>query len=81
MFVANNAPASVWNDEISVQGKERVEFDLHRPRDQATGAGMQDFGETIVDFVFLSERDNSHSWSLLQSYRRNRLKIGNIDRA
>jgi len=59
MFVANNAPASVWKDEISVQGKERVEFDLHRPRNQATGAGMQDFGEPIVDFVFLSERGDS----------------------
>jgi len=59
MSVANDALAAVRKDEISAQGKDRVEFDLHRPRNQLTGAGTQDFGEPIVDFVFLSERDDS----------------------
>ena len=55
MSVANDALAAVRKDEIGVQGKERVEFDLDRLHDQLARPGAQDFGERIVDFVFLSE--------------------------
>src|SRR5208283_2147519 len=42
-----------------VQGKKRIEFDLNRPCNQPTSAGSQNFGERIIDFVFLSERDDA----------------------
>ena len=44
---------------IAVQGKKRIEFDLNRPCNQPTSAGSQNFGERIIDFVFLSERDDA----------------------
>ena len=34
-------------------------FDLNRPCNQPTSAGSQNFGERIIDFVFLSETDDT----------------------
>jgi hypothetical protein len=39
MSVANDALAAVRKGQIGVRGKERVEFDLHCPRNQPAGAG------------------------------------------
>jgi hypothetical protein len=33
----------------------RAKFDLNRPCNQPTSTGSQNFGERIIDFVFLSE--------------------------
>jgi hypothetical protein len=43
----------------AVRGKKRIEFDLNRPCNQPTSAGSQNFGEWIIDIVFLSERDDA----------------------
>jgi hypothetical protein len=59
MSVANYALAAVRKGQIGVQGKKRIEFDLNRPCNQPTSAGSQNFGERIIDFVFLSERDDA----------------------
>ncbi len=59
MSVANDALAAVRKGQIGVRGKRRIEFDLNRPCNQPTSAGSQNFGERIIDFVFLSERDDS----------------------
>jgi hypothetical protein len=55
MSVANNTLAAIRKDKTGVQGKKRVEFDLDRLHDQLACPSAQDFGERIVDFVFLSE--------------------------
>jgi hypothetical protein len=55
MSVANNALAAIRKDETGVHGKERAEFDLDGLHDQLACPSAQDFGERIVDFVFLSE--------------------------
>ena len=55
MAVANNALAAIRKDKTGVQGKERVEFDLDGLQDQLACPPAKDFGERIVDFVFLSE--------------------------
>ena len=57
--MANYALAAVRKGQIAVQGKKRIEFDLNRPCNQPTSAGSQNFGERIIDFVFLSERDDA----------------------
>src|SRR5208282_5282798 len=59
MSVANYALAAVRKGQIGVRGKKRIEFDLNRPCNQPTSAGSQNFGERIIDFVFLSERDDA----------------------
>jgi hypothetical protein len=59
MSVANDALAAVRKGQIGVRGKKRIEFDLNRPCNQPTSAGSQNFGERIIDFVFLSERDDA----------------------
>src|SRR5271166_3975057 len=55
MSVANNALAAIRKDKTGVQGKERVEFDLDSLQDQLACPPAKDFGERIVDFVFLWE--------------------------
>ena len=55
MSVADNALAAIRKDKTGVQGKERVEFDLDSLHDQLACPSAEDFGERIVDFVFLSE--------------------------
>src|ERR1035438_6867721 len=59
MSVANYALAAVRKGQIAVRGKKRIEFDLNRPCNQPTSAGSQNFGERIIDIVFLSERDDA----------------------
>jgi hypothetical protein len=59
MSVANYALAAVRKGQIGVRGKKRIEFDLNRPCNQPASAGSQNFGERIIDFVFLSERDDA----------------------
>ena len=69
--MANYALAAVRKGQIAVQGKKRIEFDLNRPCNQPTSAGSQNFGERIIDFVFLSERDDAilvHGVTLLLGY-------------
>ena len=51
----NNTLAAIRKYKTGVQGKERVEFDLDGLHDQLACPSTQDFGERIVDFVFLSE--------------------------
>ena len=64
MSVANDALAAVRKGQIGVRGKKRIEFDLNRPCNQPTSAGSQNFGERIIDIVFLSERDRGGSANL-----------------
>jgi hypothetical protein len=59
MSMPNDALAAVRKDEIGVHGEECVEFGLDGLHDQLSRPRAQDFGERIVDFVFLSERDDS----------------------
>ena len=59
MSVANDTLAAVRKGQIGVRGKKRIEFDLNRPCNQPASAGSQNFGERIIDFVFLSERDDA----------------------
>jgi hypothetical protein len=59
MPVANHALAPVRKNKIGTRGKKRVELDLHRSRNQPTGAGSKDFSERIIDRVFLSESKDS----------------------
>ena len=55
MSVPNDALAAVRKDEIGVHGEERVELNLHGLHDELARTRAQDFGERIVDSVFLSE--------------------------
>src|SRR5476649_2102870 len=59
MSVVNYALAAVRKGQIAVRGKKRIEFEFNRPCNQPTSAGSQNFGERIIDFVFLSERDDA----------------------
>src|SRR3981081_3626706 len=59
MSGANDARGAVRKGQIGVRGEKRIEFDLNRPCNQPTSAGSQNFGERIIDFVFLSETDDS----------------------
>lgn len=68
MSVPNDALATVRKEEIGIHG----EFDLDGLRDQFSLPRPQDFGERIVDFVFLAERDISilfHGVMLLLEFR------------
>ena len=51
----NDTLAAVRQLEIGVRAKERRKLRLHRLLDQPLRAGAQDFGERVVDFVFLTE--------------------------
>jgi len=62
MAVANDALVAVRKDETGVRGKKRIEFDLNRPCNQPPSAGSQNFGERIIDFVFLSRETTLFSF-------------------
>ena len=59
MSVGNGALAAVRKRQTGVRVKKGLEFDLNRPCTQPTSAPSQKFGEPIIDFAFLSERDDS----------------------
>ena len=68
----NDALAAVRQLEIAVRGQEGREFGLHRLLDQPLRARAQDFGERVVDFVFLTEGNNfilGHGVTLLREVR------------
>ena len=73
MAVTNDALAAVRKNQIGVRLQKRLEFRLNRLGDQPTRSRTQDFGEWIVDFVFLSEGDNTilgHGVTLLRRFGR-----------
>src|SRR5262249_1214694 len=70
--VPDNPPAPVRQLEIGMPGEERRELRLHRLLDQALRAGPENFSQRIVDFFWLTERDNSilvHGVTLLREAR------------
>ena len=72
MPVPNDALAAVRQLEIGVRAQEGRKFSLHRLLDQPLRARAQDFGERIVDFVFLTEGNNfilGHGVTLLREVR------------
>jgi Flp pilus assembly pilin Flp len=54
----NDALAAFRQLEIGVRAQEGRELRLHRLLDQPLRARVQDFGERVVDFVFLAEGNN-----------------------
>ncbi len=68
----DDALAAVRQLEIGVRPQERRELGLHRLLDQPLRARAQDFGERVVDFVFLTEGNNfilGHGVTLLREVR------------
>ena len=65
----NNALAPVRQFEIRMPGEERRELRLDRLLDQPFRAAPQNFGQRIVNFIWLTERDDFivvHGVSLLR---------------
>ena len=57
--MTDNALAPVWQLEIGMPGQERCELRFHRLLNQSFRAGSQNFCQGIVNFVWLTERDNA----------------------
>jgi len=55
----DNALAPVRQLEIGMPGEERRELRLDRLLHQALRAGPENFGQRIVNFIWLTEGDNS----------------------
>ena len=69
--MSNDTLAAVRQLEIGVRPQERRELGLHGLLDQPLRARAQDFGERVVDFVFLAEGNNSilgHGVTLLRRF-------------
>jgi hypothetical protein len=72
MPVPNDALVTVRQLQIGVRAKEGRELGLHRLLDQPLRARAQNFGERVVDFVFLTEGNNfilGHGVALLREVR------------
>ena len=72
MPMPDNALAPVRQFEIGMPGEERRELRLDRLLDQPLRAAPQNFGQRIVNFIWLTERDNSslvHGVTLLREAR------------
>ena len=72
MSVPDNALAPVRQFEIGMPGEERRELRLDRLLDQPFRAAPQNFGQRIVNLIWLTERDNSilvHGVTLLREAR------------
>jgi hypothetical protein len=57
--MTHHSLTAIRNNEIGGRDQKRLEFRFDRLVDQPTRARTQDFGERIVDFIFLSEGYNS----------------------
>ena len=72
MSVPDNALTPVRQLEIGMPGEERRELRLDRLLDQPFRAAPQNFGQRIVNLIWLTERDNSilvHGVTLLREAR------------
>ena len=72
MPMPDNALAPVRQFEIGMPGEERRELRLDRLPDQPLRAAPQNFGQRIVNFIWLTERDNTilvHGVTLLREAR------------
>ena len=70
--MTDNALAPVWQLEIGMPGQERCELRFHRLLNQSFRAGSQNFCQGIVNFVWLTQRDNPiliHGVTLLREVR------------
>jgi hypothetical protein len=54
----NDALAAIHKLEVGVRAQEGRKLRLHRLLDQSLRASAQDFGEGIVDFVYLTKGNN-----------------------
>ena len=72
MPVTHDPLAAVRQDGVRVPGQEGIKLRFDRLRDQPFGSGAQDFGERIVDFLFLTQDDDfilGHGVTLLREVR------------